>query len=111
MGLLDMAPTKKVTTSKAMTKGAIAEAIAASCELKKSVCAKALNVLAEVATQEVARKSGSVWQGGDGQSEASQEDREGLPSCCFEIKYLSPHLPLYLEPLSVGHPAEWLSGC
>merc|ERR1712083_38919 len=55
--LLEMAPMKKVTTSKAMTKGAIAEAIAASCELKKSVCAKALNVLAEVATQEV-KKTG-----------------------------------------------------
>merc|ERR1711897_26234 len=48
---------KKATVSKAMTKGAIAEAIAASCELKKSVCAKALNVLAEVATQEV-KKTG-----------------------------------------------------
>merc|ERR1712170_78641 len=52
-----MAPMKKATTSKTMTKGAIAEAIAASCELKKSVCAKALNVLAEVATQEV-KKTG-----------------------------------------------------
>merc|ERR1712151_1481677 len=50
-----MAPMKKATTSKAMTKGAIAEAIAASCELKKSVCAKALNVLAEVATKEVGK--------------------------------------------------------
>merc|ERR1712226_1695450 len=55
--LHSMAPMKKATTSKAMTKGAIAEAIAASCELKKSVCAKALNVLAEVATQEV-KKTG-----------------------------------------------------
>ena len=50
--MLEIAAMKKaVTASKAMTKGAIAEAIAASCELKKSVCAKALNVLAEVATQ------------------------------------------------------------
>merc|ERR1712032_1060333 len=57
------------------------------------------------------RKAGSVWQGGDGQSEASQEDREGVPSRCFEIKHLSRHLPLYLEPLSVGHPAEWSGGC
>merc|ERR1712113_1092280 len=52
-----MAPMKRATASKAMTKRAIAEAIAASCELKKSVCAKALNVLAEVATQEV-KKTG-----------------------------------------------------
>merc|ERR1712039_317631 len=50
-----MVPMKKATASKAMTKGAIAEAIAASCELKKSVCAKALNVLAEVATKEVVK--------------------------------------------------------
>merc|ERR1712226_683796 len=53
------------------------------------------------------RKAGSVWQGGDGQSEASQEDCEGVPSCCFEIKYLSRLLLLYLEPLSVGYSAEW----
>ena len=48
---------KKATTAKAMTKGGIAEALAAGCELKKSVCAKALDVLASVATQEV-KKTG-----------------------------------------------------
>ena len=52
-----MAPMKKATAAKAMTKGAIAESLAASCELKKSVCAKALNFLAEVATKEV-KKTG-----------------------------------------------------
>merc|ERR1712186_234998 len=112
------APMKKTTTAKAMTKGAIAEAIAASCELKKSVCAKALNVLAEVATQEVkktgvfalpglqienayeacykGREAGSIWQGCDGQSEASQKDREGVPSRSLEGKHLSRYLPLYI---------------
>ena len=56
--VLKIAATKKVVTaSNAMTKGAIAEAIAASCKLKKSVCAKSLNVLAEVATQEM-KKTG-----------------------------------------------------
>merc|ERR1712050_297306 len=42
-------------TAKTMSKGAIAEALATSCELKKSVCAKALNSLAELATTEVAK--------------------------------------------------------
>merc|ERR1712178_215175 len=57
MGSLNMAPMKKASATKAMTKGAIAEALAASCELKKSVCANVLNVLAEVASQEV-KKTG-----------------------------------------------------
>merc|ERR1712050_639924 len=38
---------------KAMSKGAITEALATQCELKKSVCAKLLGSLAEVATGEV----------------------------------------------------------
>merc|ERR1712066_792536 len=44
-------------TKKAMTKGAIADALATQCELKKSVCAKVLGSLAEVATGEV-KKTG-----------------------------------------------------
>merc|ERR1712066_851485 len=43
------------TTAKSMSKGAIAEALATSCELKKSVCAKAINSLAELASQEVSK--------------------------------------------------------
>merc|ERR1712217_1002609 len=43
--------------AKSMTKGAIAEALATSCELKKSVCAKVLETLAEVATTNV-KKAG-----------------------------------------------------
>merc|ERR1712039_51144 len=46
MGTMKSAP-------KSMTKGAIAEALATSCELKKSVCAKLINSLTEVATKEV----------------------------------------------------------
>merc|ERR1739845_335308 len=42
---------------RAMSKGGIAEALASGCELKKSVCSKALDVLASVATQEV-KKTG-----------------------------------------------------
>ena len=54
-----MAPMKKTMKAgaKAMTKGAIAEALATSCELKKSVCAKVLDTLAEVATTNV-KKAG-----------------------------------------------------
>merc|ERR1712061_104800 len=47
-----MAPMKAMN-AKAMTKGAIAEALATECELKKSVCSKMINSLAEVATKEV----------------------------------------------------------
>merc|ERR1712217_207636 len=47
-----MAPMK---TQKAMGKGAIAEALANECELKKSVCAKLIGSLAEIASQEVSK--------------------------------------------------------
>merc|ERR1712232_1065883 len=48
-----MAPMKK--TAKAMTKGALAESLATECELKKSVCAKIIGSLMEIATKEVAQ--------------------------------------------------------
>merc|ERR1711976_125873 len=51
------APMKKAAPVRAMSKGGIAEALAAGCELKKSVCSKALDVLTTVATQEV-KKTG-----------------------------------------------------
>merc|ERR1712203_42787 len=40
---------------KPMTKMAIADALATSCELKKSACAKAIDNLAEIATKEVVK--------------------------------------------------------
>merc|ERR1712060_238388 len=46
---------KTMKSAKSMTKGAIADALATSCELKKSVCAKMINSLAELATQEVSK--------------------------------------------------------
>merc|ERR1712072_446225 len=48
----DMAP-KAMKTAKAMTKGALAEALATESELKKSVCAKIIGSLTEIATKEV----------------------------------------------------------
>merc|ERR1719428_2786280 len=45
----------KTTSAKSMTKGAIAEALAAECELKKSVCSKVIDSLAGIATTEVAK--------------------------------------------------------
>merc|ERR1712186_205755 len=50
-----MAPMKAMKTAKSMTKGAIADSLATSCELKKSVCAKMINSLAELATAEVTK--------------------------------------------------------
>merc|ERR1711972_340471 len=57
--LVTMAPMKAAMKSgaKAMTKGAIADSLATKCELKKSVAAKVLNSLAEIATGEV-KKAG-----------------------------------------------------
>merc|ERR1711948_151730 len=53
-----MAPMKAMKAgSKAMTKGAIADAVATQCELKKSVAAKVINTLAEIGTAEV-KKAG-----------------------------------------------------
>merc|ERR1740123_1080839 len=55
-----MAPMKAAAMkagAKAMTKGAIADALAAKCELKKAVASKAINALAEIGTAEV-KKTG-----------------------------------------------------
>merc|ERR1711879_432791 len=53
-----MAPMKAMKAGgKAMTKGALADAVATKCELKKSVAAKAINELVEIATAEV-KKAG-----------------------------------------------------
>merc|ERR1711879_1143360 len=48
-----MAPMK--ATQKAMGKGAIAEALANECELKKSMCMKVIGSLAQIASQEVSK--------------------------------------------------------
>merc|ERR1712066_292990 len=59
-----MAPMKAMKAMKAMksggaalSKGAIAEALASQCDLKKSVCGKMLNSLAEIGATEV-KKTG-----------------------------------------------------
>merc|ERR1739845_10976 len=94
-----MAPMKQ--TQKAMGKGAIAEALANECELKKSVCMKVIGSLAEIASQEVSKsgiftvpglcriktrtkpatKAGKreVFGKGDGEGQAGAEGREGVP--------------------------------
>merc|ERR1711948_188850 len=50
--LAGLAPMKAMN-AKAMTKGAIAEALSTSTETKKSLCGQILNSLAEIVTQEV----------------------------------------------------------
>merc|ERR1712151_736437 len=52
----NMAPSMKATT-KAMTKGALADALATGAEIKKSQCTKVLASLATIATTEV-KKAG-----------------------------------------------------
>merc|ERR1712217_1007315 len=79
----------------AMTKGALAETLAAATELKKAQCAKILNELAGVAATEV-KKTGVFAIPGLARlklrtkpaTKASKEDCQGLPSCCFEAVHL-----------------------
>merc|ERR1712187_953410 len=56
IALWDMAPSMKAT-GKAMTKGALADALSTGTEIKKSQCTKLLASLASVATAEV-KKAG-----------------------------------------------------
>merc|ERR1712157_595506 len=56
MGII-MAPMKAKAAVRAMSKGGIAEALATTCEVKKTVASKLLDELARVATQEV-KKTG-----------------------------------------------------
>ena len=73
-----MAPMKKVT---AMTKGAIAEALATKSELKKSVASKVMASLAEVATAEV-KKTATLEVEASGTIDnvkAKNQDKEGIP--------------------------------
>merc|ERR1711879_901409 len=52
----EMAPMKAMkTASKAMSKGALAEALAGECELKKNVCAKLISSLSTIATSQVTK--------------------------------------------------------
>merc|ERR1711988_1692867 len=48
-----MAPMKAMKGAKAMTKGAVAEAVAEKCEMKKSEASNVLNVLSELITKQV----------------------------------------------------------
>merc|ERR1712113_607153 len=51
--LITMAPMKAMKGAKAMTKGAIAEALATEFEMKKTACSKLIDSLAVIATKEV----------------------------------------------------------
>merc|ERR1712099_119267 len=56
IALWNMAPSMK-TTGKAMTKGALADALSTGVEIKRSQCTKVLDTLAAIATTEV-KKAG-----------------------------------------------------
>merc|ERR1712046_387250 len=86
-------------------------ALAGESELKKSVCSKIIDSLASIATKEVASngiftlpgfcriktrmkpatKAGKrgLWQNSDGQGQAGEEDRQGLPRRCVEGERLN----------------------
>merc|ERR1712226_1259738 len=95
----------------AMTKGALADALAAQCELKRSQCTKAINCLAEIAAKEVkgngvftvpglckiktkvkpATKAGKREMFGQTvivKAKSSEDGREGVPSGRPQEKHL-----------------------
>merc|ERR1712046_507060 len=106
-----MAKGMKAAPVKAMSKGAIADALAASAELKKSVVTKLLGTLAEVGQAEVKkngvftipglarvktrRKPATSCQEDDvrprsrRQSKACQDCRQGIPSGCAQERNLT----------------------
>merc|ERR1711877_74213 len=58
------APMKTMkATGKAMSKGALAEALAGEAELKKSVCSKIISSLCDIGTKEVAKTGKFVLPG------------------------------------------------
>merc|ERR1711994_731144 len=96
--------------AKAMTKGALADALATATEVKKSQCAKLLDTLATVATAQVkaagvftvpglcriktrvkpATKAGKreIFGKTNCEGKAGQDSCEGFPRRCFKEQYL-----------------------
>merc|ERR1739848_150827 len=107
-----MAPMKSMKASaKPMTKGALANALATEHGLKQRTCSECFEDYRRHChergeedghfhnawpvpyqnpneTSHQGRSQKCVWQGGEGQSKASKDDREGLPSCCIEAANL-----------------------
>merc|ERR1711988_1223613 len=104
-----MKGSKKAVTS--MGKGAIAAALAEEHGLKKAVCSKIMNTLAALAATEVKKdwkvrhprcdqvadpreacyqgwQEGNLWQGGDGEGQASQDDCESMPRGSYQEVHL-----------------------
>merc|ERR1712186_90327 len=95
-------------------------------EVKKSDCMKVINSLAGVATKEVksagfrdsrslhgedapeaghqGRQEGGLWQGYDGEGQARQDHREGLPGVRPEEEHLSAEPCVSRSSKSVGAP-------
>merc|ERR1719251_630592 len=115
----------KAKAGAAMSKSAIAAALATSAEVKPAVCKKLLETLAEVATKEVegtgkftipglcmlktrkkpATKAGKkgVWQGGDGEGQASHHRGEGILRFSAQEEHLRS-LSVQLGRAQVGIP-------
>merc|ERR1711953_669058 len=58
-----MAPMKATKTAKALSKGAVAAAVAEKCEMKKSAASNVLSVLTELVTQEVSNTGKFILPG------------------------------------------------
>merc|ERR1719379_369099 len=57
------APMKAMKSVKAMTKGAVAEAVADACEVKKAEASKVLDALSELITKEVGKTGKFILPG------------------------------------------------
>merc|ERR1712032_16514 len=75
----------------AMSKGALAEALATQMDLKKSVCGKVIGSLAEIGAGEASNQSwekDDVRKGSCGEGEAREDRRQGFRRCSPEAEHL-----------------------
>merc|ERR1711988_1005762 len=52
-----------------------------------------------------------LWQGNQGEGQASKDGCESLPSCCTQEADLGEHLALFSGLVTVGIPRSWLWKC
>merc|ERR1712110_420601 len=94
--------------AKAMTKTALVQAISAETEMKRGLCKKVVENLAGIATEQV-KSHGKFTLPGlfriktrvkpatkAGKRTASQDCREGVPSCCDQEEHLRWHLQAFV---------------
>merc|ERR1712046_292299 len=120
----------KAGAKKAMTKGALTKALATEHGLKQKACSDVLNSIVDIATKEVkktgvftlhglfriktrtkpakGRSEEHIRQRSEGVGKASEDHRQGLPSCSVEeadLEWPFTFLNAISEVVSCGNPA------